>query len=244
MNKDSLVLQRRKNENNGDLSLQGGFPDPGACDVLRGQPRGDRRTPFAAFRAEEGQAPPYRSFLARIKYDSLDSLDKWALLIIALAIIYGAALLVSGNGLSQAGEDDRRRQPAPQLVMNPELDNKIQQARDLLVRENLDKTEMLVDSLLGEFPYEGRLHMLKGDILVRRQQPVDAMYAYKEAVELHPDFLDKKAELFQGKKIKVTVEEALAAIEAGLKGNPDDTLMKDHLQTVYFMKRKLAGGCG
>jgi len=244
MTKDSLLVQPRENENNGDLSLQGGFPDAGACEVLRGRPRGARRTPFASFRAAEGQAPLYRSFLGRIKYDALDSLDKWALLLITLAIIYGAALLVTGNGLSQAGEDDRRRQPAPQLVLNPELDNKIQQARDLLVRENLDKTEMLVDSLLGEFPFEGRLHLLKGDILVRRQQPVDAMYAYKEAVELNPDFLDRKTELFQGKKIKVTVEEALAAIEVGLKGNPDDTLMKGHLQTVYFMKRKLAGGCG
>jgi hypothetical protein len=152
MNKDSLLLQPRENENNGDLSLQGGFPDAGACDVLRGRPRGARRTPFAAFRAAEGHPPLYRSFLVRLKYDALDSLDKWALLIITLSIIYGAALLVAGNGLSQAGEDDRRRQPAPQLVLNPELDNKIQQARDMLVRDNLDKTEMLVDSLIGEFP--------------------------------------------------------------------------------------------
>jgi tetratricopeptide (TPR) repeat protein len=75
--------------------------------------------------------------------------------------------------------------------------------------------------------------MLKGDILMRRQQPINAMYAYKEAVELNPDFLDKKTELFQGKKIKVTVEEALAAIESGLNENPDDILLKDHLQTVY-----------
>ena len=70
------------------------------------------------------------------------------------------------------------------------------------------------------FPYEGELYMLKGDILVRRQQPVAAMYAYKEAIGLNPDFLDKKTRQFQGRKIKNTVEEALTAIESGLRAQP------------------------
>ena len=73
---------------------------------------------------------------------------------------------------------------------------------------------------------------------------VITMYEYKEAISLNPDFLDKKTKEFQGKKIKVTVEEAMTAIETRLQNNPGDDQLKDHRQTVYFMKRKLAGSCG
>ena len=86
--------------------------------------------------------------------------------------------------------------------------------------------------------------MLKGDILMRRQQPIAAMYEYKEAISLNPDFLDKKTKSFQGKKIKVTVDEAMAAIESGLNQNPGNSQLKDDRQAVYFMKRKIAGSCG
>lgn len=182
--------------------------------------------------------------MGRIKYYSMDALDRWTVLIIILTLISAAGLLIAAEKQPEEGVAGLRRQPASHLVLNPELDNNIQRARDLLARENLNQTEMLVDSLLGEFPLEGRLHLLKGDILVRRQQPVAAMYAYKEAVELNPDFLDRKTELFQGKKIKITVEEALAAIETGHGEDRNGTGMKGHLQTVYYMKRKLAGGCG
>lgn len=248
MEKDfHLFVRNQHSEADGNPVPQKGPSPPARCNVLSRIPQEGSCSPFATllrFREKEARSPVWRSFLARIRYDSLDTLDKWSVLIITLTIIYAAGLLAAANGQSQAGEDDLRRQTVSVLVLNPELDNKIQLAMDLLVRENLDKTEMLVASLLGEFPYEGRLHMLKGDILVRRQQPIAAMYAYKEAVELNPDFLDRKTDLFQGKKIKVTVEEALAEIEAGLGGGQNDIGMKDHLQTVYFMKRKLAGGCG
>ncbi|MDW7774492.1 MAG: hypothetical protein SCH71_16530 [Desulfobulbaceae bacterium] len=174
----------------------------------------------------------------------MDALDKWSLFFITATIVYAAFLLDFTGGQSQAQEDGMRRAPVLQSVLNPELDNKIQLARDMLVRDNLEKTELLVDELLSAFPYEGQLYMLKGDILMRRQQPVAAMYEYKEAIELNPDFLDKKTELFQGKKIKVTVEEALSTLESGLPKDQDEIRLKDHLKTVYYMKRKLAGSCG
>ena len=47
-----------------------------------------------------------------------------------------------------------------------------------------------------------------------------------------------------GEKIKVTVDEAMAAIESGLNQNPDNSQLKDDRQAVYFMQRKIAGSCG
>jgi tetratricopeptide (TPR) repeat protein len=174
----------------------------------------------------------------------MDKLDKMTVFGLTVLTLYASVLLLLSNDQSQADQVSKRSQAARQYIINPELDNKIQLAKNLMAQDNLEKTELLVDSLVGEFPYEGKLYMLKGDILMRRQQPIAAMYEYKEAVTLNPDFLDKKTKLFQGKKIKITVEEAMAMIESGLQQNPDNSKLKDDRKTVYFMKRKIAGSCG
>ena len=174
----------------------------------------------------------------------MDKFDKWTVFIISVMILYAAGLLIKTNGNSNAKSTAKSVQQSRQIIINPDLDKKIEVAKNLLIQDNLEKSEVLVNSLIGEHPYEGKLFMLKGDILMRRQQPVAAMYEYKEAISLNPDFLDKKTRLFQGKKIKRTVEEAMTAIESGLQQNPSDSKLKDDRQVVYFMKRKIAGSCG
>jgi tetratricopeptide (TPR) repeat protein len=174
----------------------------------------------------------------------MDKLDKLtAIFVIALGC-YAAVLLMTANGQSQATVPGTHSQQVPQRVLSPELERKIQTAKNLLAQDSLEKSELLLNALLGEFPYEGELYLLKGDVLVRRQQPIAAMHAYREAIGLNPDFLDKKTRQFQGRKIKNTVEEALTAIESGLQHNPDDRQLRNDQKIVYFMKRKLAGSCG
>ena len=174
----------------------------------------------------------------------MDKLDKITTVAVTVLTLYASALLFLSHDPTQEKQTNKRRLPSQQYVINPDLDNKIQMAKNLMEQDNLEKTELLVNSLVGEFPYEGKLYMLKGDILMRRQQPIAAMYEYKEAISLNPDFLDKKTKLFQGKKIKVTVDEAMAMIETGLNKNPGNIQLKDDRQAVYFMKRKIAGSCG
>lgn len=174
----------------------------------------------------------------------MDKLDKLTIAIVAAMTIYASVLLALRYDPAQAEANRESEIAASQHVASPELLGKIKLARNLLIENNLKKSETLVESLINEYPYEGALYMLKGDILMRHQQPIAAMYEYKEAISLNPDFLDKKTKLFQGKKIKVTVEEAMTAIESGLQQNPGNSQLQDHRQTVYYMKRKLAGSCG
>lgn len=174
----------------------------------------------------------------------MDKLDKWTTFIISLMVLYTGWLLIKANGNSYAEQYNKPVQQSQKLIVNPELDKKIELARNLLTQDSLEKSEALINTLIGEYPYEGKLYMLKGDILMRRQQPIAAMYEYKEAVGINPDFIDKKAKLFQGKKIKVTIEEAMAAIESGLEQDPKNIGLREDRKTVYYMQRKLAGSCG
>lgn len=177
-------------------------------------------------------------------YFTMDKLDKLTVSIVIAMSCYAAVLLISANGQSQATEAEKRNPVVLQYVLPHELENRIQAAKNLLAQDSLEQSELLLNTLLSELPHVGELHMLKGDILVRRQQPIAAMYAYKEAIGLNPDFLDKKTRQFQGKKIKNTVEEALTAIETGLEHNPDDRQLRNDQKMVYSLKRILAGSCG
>ena len=112
-------------------------------------------------------------------------------------------------------------------VFDPELDRKVKIAKDLLENNNLLKAEELATSLISEYPYDGAPYMIIGDIQLRKQNPVAAMDSYRDGIDLNPDYLDKKTEVFQGKKIKATVLEAKAVIDKELKVNSGNAELKN-----------------
>ncbi len=129
-------------------------------------------------------------------------------------------------------------------IINPEFDQKVKVAKNLIENNNLDDSEKLLNDLIAGFPYDGRPYILRGDLFMRKQLPIDAMLEYKKGVDLNPDFLDKKTKLFQGKKIKITMQEAKTAIFSGLERDPANEQLRQHRKTLYYMLRKIAGSCG
>lgn len=173
----------------------------------------------------------------------MDTLDKKSITaIIALVTAITVLLLLQGN--VDQSENISARPRIEERIYSPELEKKIKVASDLLASNNLEKAEVLINGLLSEYPYEGQPYMLLGDLHLYRQNTLQAMLAYKEAISYNPDFLDKKAPVFQGKKIKITVKEARSYIEEQLARNPGDTQLKKHKKAIYYMLRKIAGSCG
>jgi tetratricopeptide (TPR) repeat protein len=85
--------------------------------------------------------------------------------------------------------------------------------------------------------------MMLGDIFMRRQEPLKAMPEYRQAVDLNPDYLDKNTTLFQGKKLKVAVSEALTGIEKAIRLNQADASINISRKNAYYLQRKIAGSC-
>jgi len=173
----------------------------------------------------------------------MDNLDKYSAVSIILLLTLSAILLFHPSGSGETGNRNTMaaRQYAPP---NAELKKKIRTASALMENNNLDKASVLIEGLVSQFPYDGSPYMMLGDLRIRQQAPVEAMLAYREAVDLNPDYLDKKAPDFQGKKIKNTVNEAQHRIEVELDKNPGDEELRSFRKTVYYMLRKIAGSCG
>jgi Tfp pilus assembly protein PilF len=172
----------------------------------------------------------------------MDKLDKLSLLAIVILVVSASFLVAVSANVAEDQDQSVVRQQVQ--VFNPELDKKVKVARDLLENNNLPKAEELATLLISEYPYDGAPYMVVGDIELRKQDPVAAMESYRNAIDLNPDFLDKKTEVFQGKKIKATVLEAKTIIEKDLAASPGNEDLGEKRKTVYYMLRRIAGSCG
>ncbi len=174
----------------------------------------------------------------------MDWLDRISIWVIVLLIIASVALIAGHFGEAMPERNIQQKMPvADNPALNGEIESKVKLIRNLMESDNLGKAEIMGKELIQKYPYEGHLHMVMGDILMRRQDPVKALFEYKEAIELNPDYLDKKTPLFQGKKLKTAVGEAMSEIEKKIKLNPDDESMKTDRKVIYYLQRKIAGSC-
>jgi cytochrome c-type biogenesis protein CcmH/NrfG len=175
----------------------------------------------------------------------MDRLDKIALATILVLLMSTAVLMLN---MSNEPKLEQGPGPASVPVRTPDsaadMERAVQPIKNLLEADSLSQAELLIRELIKNHPHQGEPHMLMGDLLMRKQEPVNAMHEYKQAIDLNPDYLDKKTPLFQGKKLKVAVGEALAEIDSQIKSNPGNSALKSEKKMVYYLYRKIAGGCG
>jgi cytochrome c-type biogenesis protein CcmH/NrfG len=173
----------------------------------------------------------------------MDRLDKFSLFAMVVLLMSSLALIGNHKGEAQSPQDDAQGVSSHRTVTTLEIKHKIESIRGVLEEGNLSKAEMLANELMQEHPHEGDPRILLGDIFMRKQEPIMAALTYRDAVDINPDYLDKQAPIFQGKKMERAVREALAEVERNIEKNPDDATMKKYRKGVYYLQRRLAGGC-
>lgn len=173
--------------------------------------------------------------------DTIDRVSIWAIVIL---IISSFALITGHMGEARLERKVQQRMGITDVpVVRGELDSRVNLIKNLMEADNFSKAETLLKELIQQYPYAGEPHMLMGDLFMRRQEPVKAVFEYKEATDLNPDYLDKKTPLFQGKKLKTAVKEALAEIDRRIGLNPADASMRSDRKIIYYLQRRIAGSC-
>ena len=175
----------------------------------------------------------------------MDKLDKIAAAAICGLLLWAGVLVVTAPPPAKdAGRAGLEKISALAAKLDAELARREARVKKMMNGGSLKQAEAMARELVSGFPYSGTPHMLLGDIHLRRQDPVAAMEEYRLAVDLNPDFLDKKTKDFQGKKIKKVVDEAREIIDSRLAQEPDSQKWRQAKKTVYYMLRKIAGSCG
>ncbi len=171
----------------------------------------------------------------------MDRLDKISTAALIVLLTWALVLIFSYQGSTPRRVPGGRR-ALLKVARNSDLTRKVKTIKNLLASDNPRRAMKLTDLLQKDYPYEGEVYMLKGDVMLHLQRPIAAMRQYRQAVDLNPDFLDRNTPLFRGEQIKNTVAEAQTLIErevkAGKAGAAGDK------KVLYYMLRKIAGGCG
>ena len=174
----------------------------------------------------------------------MDRLDKVSILAIIVLCVSSLVLISGHKGEARLDRNTQQRGAAVEASTHDgEREAKVKQARNLQDSDNPGKAEVLIQELIQKYPYDGEPHMMMGNILMRKQEPIRAMREYKEAVDLNPDYLDKKASLYQGKKLKTAAKEAMEEIEKRIQQTPGDKSLRSERKTIYYLQGKIAGGC-
>jgi len=175
----------------------------------------------------------------------MDHFDKASIAVLVVLGLASSVVIMGHRSEAKPDQNTVQRMAAQEdPAARSELESAGRLIRNLLEAGNISQAEALIGELMRKHPYQGEPHMFRGDLLMRKQDPVRAMYAYKQAIDLNPDYLDKKTPLFQGKKLKVAVGEALAEIESRIRKDPGDEALKREKKVIYYFYRRIAGSCG
>ena len=173
----------------------------------------------------------------------MDRLDRFSIFAIIILLLSSLALMTNHMGEARSDRDVYKEEASTTTVVKSAIENEVKAIKVLIEGGKLSQAEMLTKELIQEHPHEGEPRIMMGYIFMRKQEPIMAVLEYKEAIDINPDYLDKQTPIFQGKKMDVAVKEALSEIEKNLGKNPEDALMKKHRKNVYYLQRRLAGGC-
>jgi len=143
---------------------------------------------------------------------------------------------------ARSGSELKLARKVSLLVYDPELDNRIKLVHNLL-DNNLSKCRELLETMVVSYPYNAEPLILEGDYFLKKQMPDSAMHSSREAIDLNLDYLDKKTPLYQGKKIRNTVEEAERIILKDLVDHPGNGDLQKAKKEIRYMKRRIAGSC-
>ncbi len=173
--------------------------------------------------------------------DRLDRISVMAIIGLVLGMI-GVAIFHRSEArvVGPKAASFRFPQVAPQAS---EIRLQLKKIRALIENHSLKKAEALASQLLRQYPMEGEPRMLLGDVYMRGQRLTKALYAYRDAIDRNPDYLDKNTRDFQGKKLKHVVAEGISEIEKRSENEHDDQQLRKDKKLIYYLQRRIAGSC-
>jgi predicted Zn-dependent protease len=86
------------------------------------------------------------------------------------------------------------------------------------------------------FIYQAQLQYNQGQIAA-------AIHSYRLAVNNEPDYVDKNTPLFIGNEIMDIITEARSKLQREKKLKPGDKNIVLALEDIYYLQRRIAGGC-
>ncbi len=169
---------------------------------------------------------------------------------IALIVILGLTVLVMvvhhettiSSAVKRQGDTaaELKRKYEQQMAKNAWL------YRNVLVLEKKGKLDEAMEELrkiLAQHPKDAYGLILEARLYYRQGHLADAIHTYRKAIEMDPDYVDRKTPLYIGDEIMKIIEGSRAKLHRERKLKPGDTKIKVAIDDIYYLQRRIAGGC-
>ncbi len=113
----------------------------------------------------------------------------------------------------------------------------------LLEEKKLSEAMTQLEKVMEENPDNPQSLVYKAQIQTAFGKLAEPIHTYRQAVLAEPDYIDKKTPLFIGHQIMKLILEARGKLNRELKLKPGDRLIRIAIEDIYYLQRRLAGGC-
>ncbi len=177
----------------------------------------------------------------------MDRLDKFNFILLVVLILVTTGMLVQ-HELNASKNTE------------PVLDGKeamIKQYKEQIARDAVTYKEVVVaknenrhqdaitmlDEIIRSHPDNPQSYVLKAEIIHEKGQLAKAIATYRIAIEMDPDLVDDKTPIFIGDSVMDLITVARGKLNREKKLKPNDKTLALALENIYYLQRRIAGGC-
>lgn len=170
---------------------------------------------------------------------------------LSMAAIIGLSVITVGfwgdheigkrGGRTDPGEaSDGKAAYAAEMALNKQIYSEVQAEKE---KKQYSTAVNKLQDIMKQHPGNPLSYVYLARIHLEQAQLARAVYDYRRAVEMEPDYVDEKAPGFIGDEIKTVVKEGVQKFQREKELKPNDPDVRKALKDVYYLQRRLAGGC-
>jgi tetratricopeptide (TPR) repeat protein len=176
----------------------------------------------------------------------MDWLDRLSITAIAGFVLVTVGMLANQEIMEarQGNPGAVAKEEKDSYALQVEIDKKIYH-EVLSYKKQGQYTEAMakLKDIMRRYPEKSLSYIYLAQLYVKQGKLGDGIHNYRRAVEMQPDYADGKTPLFIGDKIKELITEGREKFGREKALKPKDKKVRKALEDVYYLQRRLAGGC-
>jgi len=175
--------------------------------------------------------------------DRLDKITVGAIVVLVAVSIWmiGNAEIATRRQAQLAQNTEEAQDP---FAAQMELDKKIYHDIETAIEQKQFEEGMKrLQDIMKQHPENPMSYVYMARLFLKQGQLREAVHSYREAIDKNPDYLDNHTPLFIGKEINAAVVEGREKFGREQRLKPNDSQVGEALKEVYYLQRRLLGGC-
>ncbi len=107
----------------------------------------------------------------------------------------------------------------------------------------VDEAINRIKKIMKSRPEDAYSLVLLGRLYYKQGHLAQAVHSYRKAIQKDPDYVDKNTPLFIGDEIMKLISSARGKLNREKKLKPNDMQIRTAINDIYYLQRRIAGGC-